>query len=119
MTSFIRQGDPYYPPEDIIQAEKKLSDYCRQLPGADRGRWQLGHSADRRFVSLAEQYKKQRDDLLEFMKGAQVSSGVCCCGDMMDKHASPMICGHNPVDIWDHAVMSYSEEIAAFDEAHP
>lgn len=119
MTDFIRQGDPYYPPEDIVQAEKKLSDYCRQLPGADRGRWQLGHSADRRFVSLAEQYKKQRDDLLKFIRHAQVSSGVCCCGDEIKGHPGGMQCGHEPVDIWDNAVAGFVEEITAFDEANP
>lgn len=66
--------------------------------------------------NLAAEYKKQRDDLLEFMKGAQVSSGVCCCGDMMDKHAHPMTSGHNPVDMWDHAVMSWTEQIEKFDK---
>jgi len=35
---------------------------------------------------------------------AQVSSGVCCCGEPMDGHSSPMSCGHSPVDMWDHAV---------------
>jgi len=110
----ISPGDASYPPQDIIEAEKKLSNYCRQLPGT--GRWQLGHTADRRFVSLAENYKKQRDELLAFMQGAPVSSGVCCCGDDMNKHAHPMSSGHNPVDMWDHAVMCHAEEIAKFDE---
>jgi len=27
-----------------------------------------------------------------------IVSGVCCCGDSMDRHASPMDCGHSPVD---------------------
>lgn len=64
---------------------------------------------------LAAAYKKQRDDLLKFIQTAQVSSGVCCCGDDMKAHASPMICGHNPVDMWDHAVITWTEDIAKLD----
>lgn len=64
---------------------------------------------------LATEYKKQRDELLAFMQGAPVSSGVCCCGDSMENHASPMICGHSPVDMWDDSVHSWAEQIAKFD----
>ena len=49
----------------------------------------------------AEQAKNVR--LLDFIARAQVSSGVCCCGEPMDGHSSPMYCGHSPVDMWDHA----------------
>lgn len=42
--------------------------------------------------------------LRDFIARAQVSSGVCCCGEPMDGHSSPMSCGHSPVDMWDHAV---------------
>ncbi len=44
--------------------------------------------------------------LMDFIAHAQVSSGVCCCGDAMNGHASPMTCGHSPVDMWDYAVSS-------------
>jgi len=50
----------------------------------------------------AEQAKNV--ELLDFIARAQVSSGVCCCGEPMDGHSSPMSCGHSPVDMWDHAV---------------
>ena len=42
--------------------------------------------------------------LRDFIARAQVSSGVCCCGEPIDGHSSPMSCGHSPVDMWDHAV---------------
>jgi hypothetical protein len=51
---------------------------------------------------------RQRDNLLEFIKRAPVSSGVCCCGDSMEKHSSV---DHTPVDMWDHAVLSFVEEM--------
>ncbi len=42
------------------------------------------------------------EQLRNFIKHAQVSSGVCCCGDSMEGHPSPMVCGHSPVDMWDY-----------------
>lgn len=46
----------------------------------------------------------ERDELLDFIKYAEVDSGVCCCGDSMENHPSGMNCGHSPVDMWDNAV---------------
>jgi len=63
---------------------------------------------------LAAAYKAQRDSLLGFIQNADVSSGVCCCGDAMDSHG--MYCGHNPVDMWDHSVLCYTEELGKFDK---
>ena len=53
-------------------------------------------------IILAQQARIEQ--LTNFIKYAQVSSGVCCCGDSMEGHPSPMTCGHSPVDMWDHAV---------------
>ena len=50
----------------------------------------------------AEQAKSV--EVRDFIARAQVSSGVCCCGEAMDGHSSPMSCGHSPVDMWDYAV---------------
>ena len=43
-------------------------------------------------------------DFVGFVTDAPVDSGICCCGDSMEGHASPMHCGHNPVDQWDHSL---------------
>ncbi|WP_292041545.1 hypothetical protein [Massilia sp. UBA6681] len=59
--------------------------------------------------------KDQRDRLLAFIQNAGVSSGVCCCGDSMERHGNPMDSGHNPVDMWDHGVACWTEEIAESD----
>lgn len=61
---------------------------------------------------LAAAYKAQRDNLLAFIQNAPVESGVCCCGDSMDKHYSQ---DHSAVDMWDHSVLCYAEEFAKFD----
>jgi hypothetical protein len=31
-----------------------------------------------------------------------VPDDVCCCGDSMEGHASPLTCGHSPVSMYDH-----------------
>ncbi len=36
------------------------------------------------------------------LERADTSEVVCCCGDSMDGHASPMDCGHNPTDMGDY-----------------
>ena len=33
---------------------------------------------------------------------ADMSDGVCCCGDNMEGHSSPMDCGHSPTDMGEH-----------------
>lgn len=50
---------------------------------------------------------------LDFVKTAPVSSGVCCCGDDMEKHTDPMSCGHSPVDQWNYSLSSWLRQIAA------
>lgn len=68
---------------------------------------QVGMAAMSGFEQLQQQLAAEQLNnakLLDFIARAPVSSGVCCCGDTIDGHASPMICGHSPVDMWDHAV---------------
>lgn len=35
---------------------------------------------------------------LELASHCTIEEGVCCCGDNMENHTSPMDCGHSPVD---------------------
>ncbi len=76
-----------------------------QFALADSEALELGtaeHCDQLRAELAAEQANNTR--LRDFIASAQVSSGVCCCGEAMDGHSSPMSCGHSPVDMWDHAV---------------
>jgi len=36
--------------------------------------------------------------LLRLIDEFGIKSGVCCCGDDMERHDNPMDCGHSPVD---------------------
>lgn len=57
------------------------------------------------------------EQLTNFIKHAQVSSGICCCGDSMEGHPSPMTCGHSPVDMWDYhsgkLLEAYPDDLSA------
>ena len=56
-------------------------------------------------VRIHEQVRAAAPELLKVVEGVigllgncSVESGVCCCGDSMEGHPSPMACGHAPVD---------------------
>ena len=50
-------------------------------------------------------------EFIQFVKTAPVRSGVCCCGEDMDKHPAPESCGHAPVDQWDWSLHLWLEQI--------
>lgn len=54
--------------------------------------------------------RKKIDDFIEFVRSAPVASGICCCGDNMDRHSDPS-CGHSPVDQWDRSLSLWLEEL--------
>ncbi len=48
---------------------------------------------------------------------ANMSDGVCCCGDEMENHESPMFCGHSPVDMGEyHASLALKKARGALKE---
>lgn len=60
--------------------------------------------AKQRNVALADTLRK----FLDFVEGAPVGSGVCCCGDaMVPAHHGD----HGAVDMWDHNVSLWGKEI--------
>ncbi len=40
--------------------------------------------------------------LLATVERLDISEGVCCCGDSMENHSNPMVCGHSPVDMGEY-----------------
>ena len=57
----------------------------------------------------------REEKLLDFIQNAPVSSGVCCCGEGMDRHSDPMSCGHSPRDQWDWSVQCLVEQAKKHD----
>lgn len=41
-------------------------------------------------------------EVLDILERAEIKTGVCCCGDSMDRHDLPFNCGHSPVDEFDY-----------------
>lgn len=77
-------------------------------------------------VEIIDRLRGERDawasfatHLMGFVEHAPVSSGICCCGDDMTRHANPMDCGHTPVDQWDNAVCGFVQEFEALQKAQP
>lgn len=51
-------------------------------------------------LAAMKNHAKALDEFASGVFSAQVSSGSCCCGSAMDRHESPMHCGHSAVDEW-------------------
>lgn len=49
----------------------------------------------------------------EVIERADMAMGVCCCGDEMANHSSPMNCGHSPVDAGDYSASLVAKKAAA------
>lgn len=46
-----------------------------------------------------EEMKVLIQEMLDHLKQCSLDSGVCHCGESMEKHSNPMDCGHTPVDM--------------------
>lgn len=56
----------------------------------------------------------ERDLLERFYDAVQqapVGTGVCCCGDSMDKHSDPYHSNHSPVDEWDNFLSKWKDRL--------
>lgn len=67
----------------------------------------------------AAHYKRHREMLRDMMRSAPVGTGVCCCGDDMQRHSNPMDCGHSPRDQWDWSVECIEKRIEQEDAQTP
>lgn len=57
--------------------------------------------AERCEMRAKESFEKL-ESLLYALQQAEIKTGVCCCGDSMDRHDIAYNCGHSPVDMFDH-----------------
>lgn len=56
----------------------------------------------------------------ETAQHCEILEGVCCCGDNMENHPSPMNCGHSPVDHGAyHAAQLLDQTIALLSKGTP
>lgn len=54
---------------------------------------------------------KLLENCLAVMENVSMESGVCCCGDEMEKHSNVFDSGHMPVDSGVYAAGSLIKEI--------
>ena len=71
---------------------------------------------------------RQRDLAVEALNAwlgiasnCSIESGCCCCGESIENHSSPMMCGHSPVDMADSvvrgAIQKTDEALSAIKES--
>lgn len=53
------------------------------------------------------------DACMASIEHADMSDGVCCCGDSMEGHSDPMSCGHSPTDMGEYYAMRAVESARA------
>ena len=58
--------------------------------------------ADVRLMVAAPELLSIATSVLGMLQNCNVTSGVCCCGEEMDRHSRAMDCGHTPVDSGGH-----------------
>lgn len=74
---------------------------------ADTEALELGTSERLAASQLREtQLREALNAWIEIASNCSIESGCCCCGESMENHSSPMICGHSPVDMADSVVHS-------------
>ena len=56
--------------------------------------------------AYAEQLREALNAWIGIASNCSIESGCCCCGESMENHSSPMMCGHSPVDMADSVVRS-------------
>ena len=56
--------------------------------------------------AYAEQLREALNAWIGIASNCSIESGVCGCGESMENHSSPMMCGHSPVDMADSVVHS-------------
>lgn len=75
-------------------------------------------------MKTATEALEERDQMIRLIQRARdifkhcnVTTGVCCCGDDIDKHI-PYNDGHSPVDEGSYAVMGWEQDVRKlFNEA--
>ena len=91
--------------DSLIRQGKMLSAIVNITKGPpDENTLHSTHDA----VESVERLQARVAELYDLIQYAQVSSGVCMCGDDIKDHNQAS--GHSPVDVWDHAVEQINKE---------
>ena len=69
--------------------------------------------AARRKLEAAQGLVDALERCIASIEHADMSDGVCCCGDDMETHSNPMDCGHTPVDAGEYFSRSATEHARA------
>ena len=92
-------GDVEYVRADIVQALTAESDRLKALvvsQGAQMQRQSEAAEAER------DRLREALEVCVASIEHADMSDGVCCCGEEIEGHSDPMHSGHTPVDMGEY-----------------
>lgn len=78
-----------------------------------RHHFERAEKAEAALRDLKEQIVKL-NEFVDWVKNAQVDSGVCCCGDPVAGH---LLDSHSPVDMWHYGLDQWVSELDSIKEA--
>ena len=106
---FIYSNEPAGADEDLFR--KELAEVVAEVERL---------TAERVLALAADtdgEAKRIIEGIVGLLSNCSVESGICCCGDNMEDHASPMSCGHPPVDSGAHYGEKLFKDAVAWLEA--
>ena len=71
------------------------------------------NAANARLIAAAPDLLAIAKDVLGMLQNCSVTSGVCCCGEEIDRHSRAMDCGHTPVDSGAYYAQSLFKDVTA------
>lgn len=69
--------------------------------------------ANARLIAAAPELLAIVKGVLGMLQNCSVTSGVCCCGEEIDRHSRAMDCGHTPVDSGAYYAQSLFKDVTA------
>ena len=69
--------------------------------------------ANARLIAAAPDLLAIAEGVLGMLQNCSVTSGVCCCGEEIDRHSRAMDCGHTPVDSGAYYAKALFEDVTA------
>ena len=97
-----------YAERDILEQGKHYSQHTSAMTSEGlHSKSDIAAELAHRDIEI-ERLQARVAELYDFIKYAQVDSGVCMCGDDIKDHNQAS--GHSSVDVWDHAVEQINKE---------
>ena len=97
---------------DLATANARISELEKELED-EANLKALAYSRHAEEKKRADEAESFLLTVIDFLRFAPLSSGICACGDSIEGHANAMNCGHSPVDSGEYNIMKLIERYEA------